>query len=143
MKIAVVGSREFKDKDCFIKEMINFEFVEYLLDGYNYGKKGGKRLASIGTINKNWTVQFAMEKFQKLFKTTYGNIYTPNSRDYKHMKNILIQLSGNDVKPERLEAFLKEAFGNAVSRDYVIQVAGLKYYANQFLASIRKNTLRD
>lgn len=119
------------------------KFVTYLLEGYNYGKKGAKRKDSAGIINKSWTTQYAMDKFQKTFNTTYGNVYTPNSRDYKHMKNILIQLSGNNVKPEKLEEFFKYSFDNAVSRDYVIQVAGLKYYANQFLASIRKNTVRN
>ena len=32
MKIAVVGSRNFKDKDLFIEEMINFEYQTYSVD---------------------------------------------------------------------------------------------------------------
>lgn len=111
------------------------EFIKYLLEGYNNGKKGGKRLNSISHIKGMVPVKDAMEIFREEFKRAYGSTYTPNSRDYGHIKGVITSLAIKTLNRDILRNFFKYAFDKSFTRDYVVQVAGLKYYANEFLAS--------
>lgn len=144
----IIKSWRYQNKEIVVKELKKLDkaipdnqFIKYLLEGYNYGAKGGKRMKSISKIN-NWTVKDSMITFREEFHKAYGSTYNPSNRDYKHLKDILLQLSAGNLDKSRLKEFFQHSFEKAISRDYVIQIAGLKYYANEFLAKAGNNLRR-
>lgn len=121
-----------------LKKVINNDFVEYLLESYNYGKKGDKRVKANSRLN-GWNVKQMVEMFREKYKIFYGNNYNAGSSDYGLMKKLLIQLSDGAMPRDNISLFFDYAFERAISRDYVLQIAGLKYYANEYLTNIVKN----
>ena len=120
------------------KKVMDSPFIEYLLEGFNNGKKGGKRTASHLKLN-GWNIKQVMEIFKSKYRTYYGNSYDAGSKDYGHMKKLLEQLSNNAFSKDNIGLFLNYAFERAVGTDYVLQIAGLKYHANAYLTNIVKN----
>lgn len=126
------------------KQFPNDTFITYLLEGYNNGKKGGKRLASIKRVNNSWDVANAVKIFRREYEIKYGSTYHLNTkRDYSHMKIALTQLANNNVPRENLAPFIKYAFDGANNKDYVLSIAGLKYYTNNYSATGFRNKARN
>ena len=121
-----------------LKKIMDSPFIDYLLKGFNNGKKGGNRTESHLKLN-GWNIKQVIEIFRSKYRTAYGNSYDAGSRDYGHMKKLLEQLSNNAFPKNDIGLFLDYAFERAVGTDYVLQIVGLKYHANAYLTNIVKN----
>lgn len=121
-----------------LQKVNNSPFVEYLLKSFNFGKPNDKRKASHAKLN-GWDIKQVVEIFKSRYKTAYGNSYDAGTKDYAHMKKLLEQLSNDCFPKNDIGVFIDYAFERAVGRDYVLQIAGLKYYANEYNTNILKN----
>jgi len=121
-----------------LKKVIDSKFIDYLLESFNNGKKNDKRKQASQRLN-GWDLKQVVEIFKSRYRVAYGNSYDAGTRDYGHMKNLLAQLSTNSMPKDAIGPFFDYAFEKAVGRDYVLQIAGLKYYANEYLTNIVRN----
>lgn len=121
-----------------LKKVIDNPFVDYLLESFNFGRPNDRRKASHLKLN-GWDIKQVVEIFKSKYKVIYGNSYNAGTKDYAHMKKLLEQLSNNCFPKDNIELFFQYAFERAMGKDYVLQVAGLKYYANEYLTNIVKN----
>jgi hypothetical protein len=114
-----------------LKKFINNDFIEYLLKsiGDNKRKESSK---------SKWDTHQVVEKFRAKYKAHYGSDYTVTKADYAHMKRLLTQLEAGNLESDKLYVFFDYAFDRAKNRDYVLQIFGLKYYANEYLTSFCK-----
>lgn len=121
-----------------LKKAIDSKFIDYLLEGFNNGKAFDKRSKAHANLN-GWNIKQVVEIFKSRYKVAYGNSYDAGTRDYVHMKKLLVQLSNDSLPKDSIGPFFDYAFERAVGRDYVLQIAGLKYYANEYSANVIKN----
>jgi hypothetical protein len=133
----VVKSWVFKPKTEVVKKLKNLkrfiknDFIEYLLKSLG----DNKRKAS---SKSKWDVFQVMEKFRAKYKAHYGSDYTATKADFAHMKRLLSQLEAGNLEFDKLYIFFDYAFDRAKDRDYILQVFGLKYYANEYLTAFCK-----
>lgn len=121
-----------------LKKVIDNPFIDYLLESFNFGKADDKRKASHLKLN-GWDIKQVVEIFKSKYKVIYGNSYNAGTKDYSHMKKLLEQLSNNATPKDKIEPFFQYSFERAMDKDYVLQIAGLKYYANEYFANVVKN----
>ena len=120
-----------------LKKVVDDKFIDYLLVSFNFGKKDDKRKISHSKLN-GWDMKQAVEIFKGKYKVAYGNNYDAGTKEYSHMKKLLEQLSINCVPKDNLGLFFDYCFERAVSKEYVLQIAGLRYYANEYYSNVVK-----
>ena len=86
-----------------------------------------------------WDVGQVVERFRFKYKSNYGNDYTVGKVDYTHMKKLLTQLTVGNLQYDQIYLFFDYAFNRAKDMDYVLQVFGLKYHANEYLTNVVRN----
>lgn len=141
----VIKSWKYKPKVLVVSKLkklqkiINNDFVEYLLKSFNNGKKNDKRKQSNLRLN-GWNILECMNVFIRKYKVRYGKDYImeSNKREQGHMKNLLLEFSKNKIPKSELDPFFNYAFDEALNRDYVLKIVGLKYYANEYLKKVAR-----
>lgn len=121
-----------------LKKAIDNPFIDYMLLSFNFGKAGDRRKQSHAKLN-GWNHKQIVEIFKNKYKIIYGNSYTTSGKDYMLMKKLLEQLSNGAMPKDNIEPFLQYAFEKARGQDYVLQIAGLRYHANEYLSNVVKN----
>lgn len=119
-----------------LQKHVSDDFIEYLLKSFNYGKKDDKRKQGNARLN-GWNIKEAVEKFRGKYRVRFGNAYLLVDRDYAYMKQLIKDLSINNISRESFEPFLDYAFDRAIDKDYVLKIVGLKYYVNEYLGKKR------
>lgn len=122
-----------------LKKISDDEFVDYLLNSFE-SKVGNKRKQSNLRLN-GWNVHEIVELFRSKYRAKYGKIYHADKRDYGHMKKLLVELSANNIHKDNVALFFDYALDKALSRDYVLQIFGLRYYTNEFTGT--KNAIKS
>lgn len=119
-----------------LKKVADDSLIEYLLKSFD-NNGNNKRKESNARLN-GWSIQHAMDSFKRKYKIRYGNDYILNNsnREYKYMKDLLIEFSKNSISKDKFDPFLDYAFDEAINRDYVLKIVGLKYYANEYLTKV-------
>lgn len=141
----VIKSWKYKPKALVVSKLkklqkiMDNDFVNYLLKSFNNGEKNDKRKQSNLRLN-GWNILECMNVFMRKYKVRYGVDYIMNSdkREQGHMKNLLLEFSKNRIPKSELDPFFNYAFDEALNRDYVLKIVGLKYYANEYLKKITR-----
>ena len=120
-----------------LKKVMNNDFIDYLLKSFGDNDGNNKRKQFNLRLN-GWNIWDSMNAFMKKYKIRYGNDYIINNdnREQKHMKDLLMQFSKNNMSKDKFDPFLDYAFDEAINKDYVLKIVGLKYYANEYLIRV-------
>jgi hypothetical protein len=118
------------------KQLGSNSFIDYLINGLESGKRTNKK-----TTASKWNTYHAVEMFREKYRAHYGSTYTANKADFAHMKRLFSQLNEGGLPEDQLYIFFDYAFERARGsrNDYILQIFGLKYYANEYFTNVIKN----
>jgi hypothetical protein len=117
--------RKVKNLNKFIED----DFLDYLQKSLEDNKRKKTSAEAV-----RWNARDAVEKFRAKYSSYYNTDYIVNPVDYKHMKKLLTDLTAGNLAEDQLYVFFDHAFTTSKQRDYALQVHGLKYYVNDYLA---------